>query len=67
MTGVTASTAAPADEVLFVNSSMTRLDRPTRPELSPTLNWSGIGPGYFQTLGTRLIAGRMPDLAHGGD
>jgi len=67
VTGVTASTMAPADDAMNVNTTATRLDRPMRPETSPTLSWSGIGPDYFQTLGTRLIVGRLLDLAHGGD
>lgn len=67
VTGVAAGSAAPADQTIESNSTATRLDRPTRPETSPTLNWSAIGPGYFETLGTRLVAGRLLDLAHGGD
>lgn len=67
VTGVTASTMAPADDVMNVNTTALRLDRPVGPELAPTLSWSGVGPDYFQTLGTRLVAGRLLDLAHGGD
>jgi putative ABC transport system permease protein len=67
VTAVAASTAAPADENLNNNSTATRLDRANRPELSPTLNWSAIGPGYFQVLGTPLVTGRFLDAAHGGD
>ncbi|SFK37041.1 FtsX-like permease family protein [Caulobacter sp. UNC279MFTsu5.1] len=67
VTGVAAGSAAPADQTMESNSTATRLDRPTRPELSPTLNWSAVGPDYFQTLGTSLVAGRLLDLAHGGD
>lgn len=67
VSGVTASTMAPADDVMNVNTTALRLDRPVGPELAPTLSWSGTGPDYFQTLGIRLVAGRLLDLAHGGD
>ncbi len=64
---VAASTSAPADENFQNNTTATRLDRASSPELSPTLNWSAIGPDYFQVLGTPLVAGRFLDAAHGGD
>jgi putative ABC transport system permease protein len=67
VSGVTASTMAPADDVMSINTSAIRLDRPVGPALAPTLSWSGTGPDYFQTLGIRLVAGRLLDLAHGGD
>jgi putative ABC transport system permease protein len=64
---VAAGTAAPADETFENNTTTTRLDRASRPELAPTLNWTAIGPDYFQVLGTSLVAGRFLDAAHGGD
>lgn len=67
VTGITASSNAPADDSFNSNSTATRLDRGAAPGLAPTLNWSAIGPNYFQTLGTRLIAGRLLDASHGGD
>jgi putative ABC transport system permease protein len=67
VTGVSASTTAPADDVVNVNTTAIRLDRPVGPKLAPTLSWSATGPNYFQTLGIRLVAGRLLDLAHGGD
>ncbi|MGR4865947.1 ABC transporter permease [Caulobacter sp. LARHSG274] len=65
--GVAASTAAPADETFNINTTATRLDRASRPELASTLSGSWIGPDYFQVLGTPLVAGRFLDAAHGGD
>lgn len=67
VTGVTASTNAPADDSYNSNSTAQRPDRPAPAGLAPTLNVSSIGPDYFQTLGTRLIGGRLLDLQHGGD
>lgn len=67
VTSVTASTNAPADDSFNSNSTANRLDRGARPEPGPTLNVSAVGPDYFQTLGIKLIAGRLPDLQHGGD
>ncbi len=64
---VAASFTAPADENQNSNSTATRLDQKGRDRLEPTLNWSAIGPGYFQVLGTPLVAGRFLDAAHGGD
>ena len=64
---VTASSNAPADDSFNSNTSATRLDRPGRRDFSPTLNVSSIGPDYFQVLGTKLIAGRLLDIRHGGD
>ncbi|USQ93946.1 ABC transporter permease [Caulobacter sp. RL271] len=67
VTGLTASTSAPADNAIDSNSTATRLDRSGRLGLSPTLNWAAIGPDYFRTLGIKPIAGRLLDAAHGGD
>lgn len=67
VTGVTASANAPADDSYNSNSPVQRSDRPAPTGLGSTLNISPIGPDYFQTLGTRLIAGRLLDLQHGGD
>jgi putative ABC transport system permease protein len=67
VTAVAASSAAPADQEQTSNMTAQRLDRASSPELATTLNWSPIGPDYFQVLGTPLVAGRFLDAAHGGD
>ena len=33
----------------------------------PGLDYVHAGPGFFETYGAHLIAGRLPDRAHGGD
>jgi putative ABC transport system permease protein len=41
--------------------------RPGAPGEGPTLGEISVGPGFFQTYGARLLAGRLPDLARGED
>ena len=33
----------------------------------PGIDYVHVGPGFFETYGARLIAGRLADPAHGGD
>ena len=40
---------------------------PGVPGPGPNLRWVVTGPGFFQTYGARLLAGRLFDDAHGGD
>lgn len=55
---------APGDQ----NTTNTNtLSRPASPQRAPTVSLVDTGPGYFDTIGTRLIAGRMFDPSHPAD
>lgn len=67
VTGVTIGNAAPGDQSVMNGETTDRLDANGNPYLSPSLNWSIIGPNYFQVVGAHLLAGRYLDAAHGED
>ena len=48
------------------NFAITEVTRPGARH-SSTINFVFERPGFFSTYGVRLLAGRLPDLAHGGD
>jgi putative ABC transport system permease protein len=49
------------------NSSNTGFTRPGQTGDAVTLAWVTTGPDFFKTYGAHLIAGRWPDVSHGGD
>lgn len=64
VTSVGAGLDAPGDQ----NETNTNtLNRPSTPQRNPNVSLVSTGPGYFDTIGTRLIAGRMFDPARGAD
>ncbi|MBW4331359.1 ABC transporter permease [Stakelama sp. CBK3Z-3] len=40
------------------------MNRPEASERKPSIMWVEVGPGYFTTYGTRLLAGRLFDKGH---
>ncbi|HWU50934.1 MAG TPA: ABC transporter permease, partial [Asticcacaulis sp.] len=63
----TLANAIPGDSSTSNNSNIVRPGQVDNPGLSPTVNWSIVGPDYFQLLGAKLLAGRVFDLARGED
>ncbi|GGZ45038.1 ABC transporter permease [Asticcacaulis endophyticus] len=59
--------AIPADQESVSNSNIVRPGQADSATVSPTVNWSVVGPDYFQLMGTRLVAGRLFDVRYGGD
>lgn len=63
--GVTFANAAPGDESES-NAENIALEGHNG-DNTPHSNWTIIGPDFFKTYGTRLLAGRILDQAHGED
>jgi putative ABC transport system permease protein len=61
---VTQSDTAPGDED---NNSRDVVREGQEGTQGPSLTWAITGPDYFTTYGARLVAGRLPDRAHGLD
>jgi len=64
VTSVGMGDSAPGDETLTHGSNI-KLPGDTGAETN--LTYSVVGPDFFNTYGARLIAGRLPDEAHGDD
>ncbi|ESQ79653.1 ABC transporter permease [Asticcacaulis sp. YBE204] len=64
---VTIGNAIPGDQSSTSNSNIVRPGQTDSATASPTVNWSVVGPDYFQLLGTKLVAGRLFDVRYGGD
>ncbi|MGC1301235.1 MAG: ABC transporter permease [Caulobacteraceae bacterium] len=61
---VTAADIAPGvNDSTWANNTQ----RPGRVGDGPSLQYVRNGPAFLQTYGARLLAGRLPDLMHGGD
>jgi putative ABC transport system permease protein len=43
------------------------IKRPGQTGDGPTIGEVSVGPGFYQTYGAHLVAGRLPDVAHGDD
>ena len=67
VTGATLGNAIPGDQSTVNSSNIVRPGEADNPTLSPSVNWSVIGPDYFQVLGAKLIAGRLFDANRGDD
>ena len=46
------------------NDNFSNVDIPGRPKPGPSLRQISVGPDFFRTYGTRLVAGRVFDDAH---
>ena len=55
---------APGDQY---STNSDTIGRPSTPARTPSVSRVDVGPGYFATVGTRLIAGRLFDTAHSAD
>ena len=62
--GVGSGLNAPGDQF---STSTDTLNRPATPNRAPSVSRVLVGPGYFDTIGTRLVAGRMFDAEHAAD
>lgn len=67
VTHATLANAIPGDPSYTNNSNIVRPGQSDNPSLSPSVNWSVVGPGYFELLGAKLIAGRLFDVQRGED
>ena len=65
--GVTADTAADMAPGNDDETNGDNFKRPGDPGDGPSLNWVDVQPGFFDTYGARLVAGRTLTLDHGGD
>ncbi len=63
--GVTFANAAPGDE--SESNAENIAPEGYAGDNTPHSNWTIIGPDFFRTYGTRLLAGRILDTAHGED
>ncbi|WP_375395487.1 ABC transporter permease [uncultured Sphingomonas sp.] len=55
---------APGDQY---STNADTINRPSTPSRAPLVSRVDIGPGYFDTVGTQLVAGRLFDAAHPAD
>lgn len=65
--GVTKVSAGNTVPALGSFTSTASYEVPGIPGDGPTIQFFEVTPGFFQTIGTRLLAGRFFDLAHRGD
>jgi putative ABC transport system permease protein len=65
--GVASVTAADIAPGIDDSTTTTNVTRPGQAGDGPSLNVVTAAPDFFQTYGARLVAGRLPDLAHGAD
>jgi putative ABC transport system permease protein len=63
----TIANAIPGDSGTSNSSNIVRPGQTENINRSPTVNWSIVGPDYFQLLGAKLLAGRWFDPARGED
>jgi putative ABC transport system permease protein len=63
----TIANAIPGDQGTSNSSNIVRPGQTENVNQSPTVNWSIVGPDYFQLLGAKLLAGRWFDAARGED
>ncbi|MFT3996406.1 MAG: ABC transporter permease [Asticcacaulis sp.] len=62
----TSANAIPGDQNTVNNTNVVLPGQPDSAN-APTLNWSIVGPGYFDLFGTKLLAGRLFDTRFAGD
>ncbi len=67
VTKATLANAIPGDQSTSNNSNIVRPGQSDDPTLAPSLNWSIVGPGYFDLIGAKVIAGRVFDPQYGED
>ncbi|MFT4075070.1 MAG: ABC transporter permease [Asticcacaulis sp.] len=67
VTRATVGNAIPGDQSTSNSSNIVRPGQSDNISLSPSLNWSMVGDGYFELLGTKLIAGRFFEPGRGED
>lgn len=63
----TIANAIPGDLGTSNSSNIVRPGQTENINRSPTVNWSIVGPDYFQLLGAKLLAGRWFDPSRGVD
>ncbi|MGN6423563.1 MAG: ABC transporter permease [Asticcacaulis sp.] len=63
----TIANAIPGDSGTSNSSNIVRPGQTENINRSPTVNWSIVGPDYFQLLGAKLLAGRWFDPSRGED
>lgn len=61
VTAVTLANAIPGDQSNVNNSNIVLPGQRDKLTESPTVNWSVVGPGYFELIGIKLLAGRYFD------
>lgn len=67
VTYATLGNAIPGDQSTSNSSNIVRPGQSENPSLAPSVNWSIIGPDYFQMLGAKVLAGRVFDAQRGED
>lgn len=67
MQAATIANAIPGDQSTMNNSNINRPGQSESAGMSPTVNWSIVGPGYFEFYGTKLLAGRLFDVRFAED
>jgi putative ABC transport system permease protein len=61
VTAVSIANAIPGDQNTVNNSNIVLPGQRDKLTESPTVNWSVVGPGYFDLIGIKLLAGRYFD------
>ncbi|MDV6332271.1 ABC transporter permease [Asticcacaulis sp. 201] len=64
---VTIANAIPGDTSSVNNSNIVRPGQVDSATESPTVNYSIVGPEYFQLLGAKMLVGRVFDVQRGED